>query len=168
MAASILTPIAAGFRPRSRVRGLVDWRLLPAVALLFGASISAAEEMAGKPVLEKNSFYLSSAGFRVQFANDPAAQKSLRALPAHRFVVQGAGHAMRYVYAEPEHLCIFIGTPQAYDNYRKIVSQPVRPSDNPQPDYKSQAGMLLMNQPPRQSTRGDPTNLTDYLHTLPY
>jgi len=157
MAASILTPIAAGFRPRSRVRGLVDWRLLPAVALLFGASISAAEEMAGKPVLEKNSFYLSSAGFRVQFANDPAAQKSLRALPAHRFV-----------YAEPEHLCIFIGTQQAYDNYRKIVSQPVRPSDNPQPDYKSQAGMLLMNQPPRQSTRGDPTNLTDYLHTLPY
>jgi hypothetical protein len=146
---------------------LQAWRLFAAVALSFSASPLAAQDMANKPVLEKTSFYLSSAGFRVQFANDSEAQKALRALPAHRFVAKGTGNAMRYVYAQPEHLCIFVGTPQAYDNYRRIVSQPVRPTDNPQPDYKSQAGMLLMNQPPRQSTRGDPTNLSDYLHTLP-
>ncbi len=168
MAASIIRRAAAGHRHPAGVRGGAAFWLLPALALVLSAGVSAAQVTANKPVLEKTSFYLSSAGFRVQLANDPAAQKALRALPAHRFVVQGAGNAMRYVYAEPEHLCIFVGTAQAYDNYRKIVSQPVRASDNPRPDYKSQAGMLLMNQPPRQSTRGDPTNLTDYLHTLPY
>jgi hypothetical protein len=34
------------------------------------------------------------------------------------------------------------------------------------PDYKTQAGVLLSNQPPRQSTRRDPTTLADYLSTL--
>jgi hypothetical protein len=34
------------------------------------------------------------------------------------------------------------------------------------PDYKTRTGVLLSNQPLRQSTRGDPTNLTDYLSTL--
>jgi hypothetical protein len=34
------------------------------------------------------------------------------------------------------------------------------------PDYKTQAGVLLSNQPLRQSTRGDPTTLSDYLSTL--
>ena len=116
---------------------------------------------------EKNSFYLSSAGFRVQVANDPAGQKALRALPAHRFVINGVGEAVRYFYAEPQHcVCIFVGTQQAYDNYLKFVSQPLKPTDDVAPDYKTQTGVLLSGQPLRQSTRGDPTTLSDYLSTL--
>ena len=73
---------------------------------------------------------------------------------------------MRYSYAEPQHcVCIFVGTQQAYDNYRKILSQPLLPTAM-SPDYKTQAGVLLSNQPPRQSTRRDPTTLSDYLDTL--
>jgi hypothetical protein len=34
------------------------------------------------------------------------------------------------------------------------------------PDYKTQAGVLLSGQPLRQSTKGDPTTLSDYLSTL--
>ena len=149
---------ALAFRP--------SLRLMPAMALLACAAASAAEEPS-KPFLEKNSFYLSSAGFRIQVANDPAGQKALRALPPHRFVTNGSGEAMRYLYAEPERcVCVFVGTQQAYDRYRNLLSQPLKPTDNVPADYKSQAAILLSNQPLRQSTRGDPTNLSDYLSTL--
>jgi hypothetical protein len=139
------------------------------VVLSFCASgLAVAQTPAPTPPsLEKNSFYLTSAGFHAQFANDPAAQKAMRALPAHQFVAKGAGAELRYFYAEPQRCaCIFIGTQQALDNYREILRQPLKPADNMAPDYKSQAGMMLNNQPLRQSTRGDPTTLSDYLSTL--
>jgi hypothetical protein len=187
MPALINWPVAAGHRHLSRVRGIRALRLLPAVVPLVCASVLAAAEAPSQPStsqpstsqpstsqpstsqlsLDKNSFYLTSAGFRVQIANDPAGQKALRALPAHRFVASGVGDALRYSYAEPQHcVCIFVGTQQAYDNYNKMVRQPLRPTDNVPADYKTQAGVLLYGQPLRQSTRGDPTTLSDYLGTL--
>jgi hypothetical protein len=167
MSASIIWPIASGHRHPYRVHGIKALRLIPAVVLLLHAAVSAAVEEPSKPFLDKNSFYLSSAGFRIQFANDPTGQKALRALPAHRFVANGAGDALRYLYAEPQHcVCIFVGTQQAYDRYRNLLSQPLKPTDNVPADYKSQAGMLLSNQPLRQSTIGDPITLSDYLSTL--
>ena len=135
--------------------------------LLLHASLLAAEEPQRKPVLETNSFYLSSAGFRMQVANDPAGQRALRALPAHRFVTNGVGEALRYSYAEPQHcVCIFVGDQLAYDRYRKLLSDQLKRTDSVAPDYKTQAGVLLSGQPLRQSTRGDPTTLSDYLSTL--
>jgi hypothetical protein len=177
MPASINWPVAAGRRHLSRVHGIGALRLFAAVAPLVCASVLAAAEAPGQPStsqpstsqlsLDKNSFYLTSAGFRVQIANDPAGQKALRALPAHRFVASGVGDALRYSYAEPQHcVCIFVGTQQAYDNYSKMLRQPLRPTDNVPADYKTQAGVLLYGQPLRQSTRGDPTTLSDYLGTL--
>lgn len=167
MSASIIWPVAASHRDLFRVFGIRALRLFPAVVLSLYASVVAAVEAPSKPFLEKNSFYLSSAGFLVQLANDPAGQKALRTLPAHRFVVNGVGDAVRYLYAEPQHcVCIFVGTQQAYDRYRKILGQPLTPTDNVPPDYKTQAGVLLSGQPLRQSTRGDPTTLSDYLSTL--
>ena len=161
MSASIIR--AAGHRHLFRGKAL---RLFPAVVLSLYASALAAVEAPGKPVLEKNNFYLSSAGFRIQVANDPAGQKAMRALPAHRFVTEGAGDAMRYYYAEPQRcICVFVGTREAYDRYRQMVSLPLT-STTSTPDYKTQAGVLLSGQPMRQSTKGDPTNLSDYLHTL--
>jgi len=167
MSASIIRPVAASHRHLFRVQGIRALRLFPAVVLLFCATVLAAAEVPGQPSLEKNSFYLSSAGFRIQVANDPAGQKALRALPPHRFVANGAGDAVRYLYAEPQHcVCIFVGTQQAYDNYRKILSEPLKPTNNLSPDYKTQAGVLLSGQPLRQSTRRDPTTLSDYLGNL--
>jgi hypothetical protein len=167
MSASSIRPGAASRQHRFQVQRIRALRLLPVIVPLFCASMPAAAEVPGQPSLEKNSFYLSSAGFRIQVANDPAGQKALRALPPHRFVANGAGDAVRYLYAEPQHcVCIFVGTQQAYDNYRKILSEPVKPTNNPSPDYKTQAGVLLSGQPLRQSTRRDPTTLSDYLGTL--
>jgi len=167
MSASVIAPIAAGHRYVLRDNGIRILRLLPAAALLLYASVSAAVDAPSKPVLERNNFYLSSAGFHIQVANDPAGQKAMRALPARRFVTQGAGDAMRYYYAEPQHcVCVFVGTQQAYDRYQKMVSQPLTSTHNVPADYKTQAGVLLSGQPMRQSTKGDPTNLSDYLDTL--
>jgi hypothetical protein len=167
MSESIIEPVAAGHRRRVRVRGIRVLRLCPALVLLLCGSVRAAEEAPSPPALEKDSFYLKSAGFSVQFANDPAGQKELRALPAHRFVAKGDGDALRYFYAEPQHcVCIFVGTRQAYDSYREMLRQPLRPAHTVSPDYKTTAGVLLSNQPLRQSTRRDPTNLSDYLGTI--
>lgn len=167
MPASIMRPVAPSHRHPVRVHGLGALRLLAAAALLLGSFGLAAAEDQGRPALDKNSLYLRSAGFRVQVANDPAGKKALHALPAHRFVLNGAGEAARYFYAEPDHcVCIFVGTQQAYDRYLKFVSQPLKATDDPAPDYKTEAGVLLSNQPARQSTFADPTTLSDYLNAL--
>jgi hypothetical protein len=62
--------------------------------------------------------------------------------------------------------CASSSAQQAYDRYRDLLSQPLKPTDNVPADYKTQSGLLLSNQPLRQGTRGDPTTLSDYLSTL--
>jgi hypothetical protein len=144
----------------------IGGRVFPALVLLLCASLLVALEMPSKPFLEKNSFYLSSAGFRVRLANDPAGQKAMRALPAHRFVMHKVGDDLRYFYAEPQHcVCIFVGTQQAYDAYRNILSQPLQQADNVAPDYKTQASALLNGQPVWLNTLNDPNSLADYFRT---
>jgi hypothetical protein len=166
-ASSIIRSVAARHRHPFQIHGIRTLRPFAATVLLCCASGLAVAQTPASPSLEKNSFYLSSAGFHAQFANDPAGQKAMRALPAHQFVAKGAGGDLRYFYAEPQRCaCIFVGTQQAYDNYREILRQPLKPADNMSPDYKTQAGTLLSGQPLRQSTRGDPTTLSDYLSTL--
>ncbi|SHK15803.1 hypothetical protein SAMN05444159_2568 [Bradyrhizobium lablabi] len=161
MSASLVRP--ALWRPVC-VRGAGALGVFPAIVLLLCTSLLIALETPSKPFLEKNSFYLSSAGFRVQLANDPAGQKALRALPAHRFVVHKVGDDLRYLYAEPQHcVCIFIGTKQAYDNYRDILSQPLPQADNVAPDYKTQAGALLNGEPVWLNTLNEPDSLAEYL-----
>jgi hypothetical protein len=125
---------------------IVPSRALGASALLLlGASLLVALEPPSKAFLDKNSFYLSSAGFKVQFANDAAGKKAMHALPPHRFVIHNlAGGDVRYLYAEPQHcVCVFIGTRDAYANYRGILAQPLPQADDVAPDYKTQASALL-------------------------
>jgi hypothetical protein len=167
MRASIIRPVAARRRRRFRDHGRETLHLFASAALLLASVGLAAAAEPSRPSLDKNSVYLRSAGFRVQVANDPAGKKALHALPPHRFVLNGSGEAARYFYAEPDHcVCIFVGTQQAYDRYLKFVSQPLKATDDTAPDYKTEAGVLLSNQPLRQSTFGDPTTLSDYLSTL--
>jgi len=136
----------------------------PAIVLLLCASLLVALETPSKPFLDKNSYYLSSAGFRVQVANDPAGKKALQALPPHRFVIHRFGNDVRYLYAEPLHcVCIFIGTQSAYQNYREMLSQPLEQADNIAPDYKSQASALLYGDPYDWNSLNQPDSIADYL-----
>jgi hypothetical protein len=138
--------------------------LFPALALLLGASLLAALEPPSKAFLDKNSFYLTSAGFKPQFANDAAGKKALHALPPHRFVVHNlAGGDVRYLYAEPQHcVCVFIGSKDAYLNYRDILSQPLPQADDVAPDYKTQASALLTGEALGIDTIGDDTVMPYY------
>jgi hypothetical protein len=161
VSASAIPAVASFYSRAFRAAGV-----FPAIILLLGASLLIALEAPSKPFLEKNSFYLSSAGFRVQLANDPAGQKALRALPAHRFVIHRFGSDLRYLYAEPVHcVCIFIGTQANYTDYRDILSQGLPQADDVSPDYKTQASALLYGDPYDYDSLNAPDTIADYLRT---
>ena len=157
---SALSPSPAYARGR-KVLGAV-----PAIALLLCASLLAALEAPSKPFLDKNSFYLSSAGFRVQVANDPAGKAVLHALPPHRFVIHKNGGDVRYLFAEPVHcVCIFIGTEANYRDYRDIRGRGLPQADDVSPDYKTQASALLYGDPYDWDNLNQPDSIADYLRT---
>ena len=141
--------------------------IVPAIVLLLCTSLLVALEAPSKPFLEKNSFYLSSSGFRVQLANDPAGKKAMHALPVHRFVMHKVGGEVRYLYAEPQHCsCIFIGTAQAYNTYRNMINAPSDQPDYVSADYKSQIGAVLNAQPVGLETLDDPGGLAAYFNSV--
>lgn len=152
---------AIGLRPLRAVG------VMPAFVLLLCASLLVALEPPSKPFLDKNSFYLSSAGFRVQLANDAAGKKAMHALPPHRFVVHRIGNDVRYLYAEPQHcVCVFIGTQAAYNSYRDMLSAPPDKPDFVSADYKTQASALLAATPTDLSTFGEADSLADYFRAF--
>jgi hypothetical protein len=162
MFASTTSPSAAAPR-HSRAHGARALALSAALALLTCASWLAALEPPSKPFLDKNSFFLTSAGFKPQFADDAAGKKALRALPPHRFVIHANGGDARYLYAEPRHcVCVFIGSSDAYQNYRAILSQPLPQADDVAPDYKTQASALLTGEAIGIDTIGDDTVASYY------
>jgi hypothetical protein len=163
MSASLIWPIASGHRWPFRARGLTAF-VFPAIVLLLCTSLLVALEAPSKPFLEKNSFLLSSAGFRVKLANDAAGQKALRALPAHRFVMHRNGGNVRYLYAEPNHcVCIFVGTQANYQDYRDILSRGLPQADDVAPDYKTQAGALPYGDPYDWDNLNEPDSIAEYL-----
>ena len=159
-----MTSLSAALPPVSCARSSKLFGYVPAIALLLCASLLAALEAPSKPFLDKNSFYLSSAGFRVQVANDEAGRKALHALPPHRFVVHRTGNDVRDLYAEPNHcVCIFIGTEANYRDYRDILSRPVAQPDDVSPDYKTQASALLYGDPYDWNNLNQPDSVAEYL-----
>ena len=140
--------------------------LLAALALMLGGTVLVALETPSKPFLDRNSFYLSSAGFRVQVANDAAGRRAMDALPPHRFVLHRFGNDVRYLYADPKYcVCIFIGTQQAYQDYRDILSKPVQQPDDVAPDYNTQASALLYGDLYDWDNLNQPDSIADYLRT---
>jgi hypothetical protein len=161
---SAIGPVVSGHSRFFGARSAKAIGALPAIVLLLGASLLAALETPSKPFLEKNSFYLSSAGFRVRLANDAAGQKAMRLLPAHRFVMHNVGGVAHYLYAEPNHcVCIFVGTQANYQDYRDILSSPRAQVDDVSPDYKSQASALLYGDPYDYNSLNAPDSLAEYL-----
>jgi hypothetical protein len=164
MSASMLLPSGAG-GGTLRVRSVRAFGVFAAVIALLCTSLLMALETPSKPFLDKNSFYLSSAGFRVQVANDEAGRKALHALPPHRFVLHKLdGGDVRYLYAEPLYcVCIFIGTRANYQDYRDILSRPLSQPDDVSPDYSTQASALLYGDPYDLTSLDEPDSLAGYL-----
>lgn len=134
------------------------------VVVLLALPLAAGYVAPSKPFLEKNAFYLRSAGFRIRLADDPASLRAMKALPPHRFVIHTkAGGVPHYVYADPGVCnCIFSGTRDNYDSYRDILRQPIPGVADVSPDYKSQAGALLMDEPAYFGALDNDDSLADY------
>lgn len=135
-----------------------------ALLALLPWPLSAQHATPSKPFLEKNAFYLRSAGFNIRLANDPAGQRALKALPSHRFVIHTkAGGVPRYVYADPGVCnCIFTGTLDNYKSYKEILRQPLPGVDDVSPDYKTQASALLMDEPAYFGMLDNDDSMADY------
>lgn len=152
------SPRVAWFRARGVMLVMI------VASALFGAGMLVALETPSQPFLQKNGFYLESAGFRAKFANDAAGAKALRALPAHRFVVHNTANGPRYLYADPKMcVCIFVGNRDSYLAYQDILRRPLPQADYVSPDYKSQAGALLSDDPiPADGIDWQPDSMAEY------
>ena len=63
---------------------------------------------------------LSAAGFRTVLANTPQRQAHLKTLPPDKTVLIQRNGKNYYVYADPAHYQIFVGTPSQYQKYQQL------------------------------------------------
>jgi hypothetical protein len=63
---------------------------------------------------------LSAAGFRTILANTPQRQEQLKALPPDKVTLVQRNGKNYYVYADPAHWQIFVGTPSQYEKYQQL------------------------------------------------
>jgi hypothetical protein len=131
---------------------------------LFSSSPLLADEELSLSFLDKNNFYLSSAGFKVQLANGPKGEKALHALPPHRFVIHTVNGVAHYLFADPKRcVCIFVGNKDNYLSYRSILSQPLGAApNNVEADYKTNA-LTMLNDPLGGGDIDDPDSLAEFL-----
>jgi hypothetical protein len=148
---------------------VLSWRFFPkhvpeallGMVLLFVLPLAAQKAVPSRPVLEKNAFFLTSSGFRVQIANDAATKKVMTSLPSHRFVVHNVGGTPRYLYADPNVcVCVYVGSADAYRSYRDMMTSHLQ-VDNVGPDYGSEINLLL-HDPIDSNSLDNPTSLADF------
>ena len=63
---------------------------------------------------------LSAAGFRTVIANTPERQQHLKTLPPDKVTLVQRNGKNYYVYADPAHWQIFVGTPSQYQQYQQL------------------------------------------------
>ena len=67
---------------------------------------------------------LAAAGFKPQPADTTQRQAALKSMPAHKLSMQNRKGKIVWVYADPTICnCVYLGDEQAYDSYRRMVSQ---------------------------------------------
>jgi hypothetical protein len=136
--------------------------VLIGLSLLLVPPLAAQRAVPSRPVLDKNAFALTSAGFRVHLANDVSTKKLMTSLPSHQFVMHDFGGAPRYLYADPNVcVCVYVGDGNAYQSYRSAMTTHLK-ADNVSPDYGSEVNMLL-RQPVSSNTLENPIPLGDFL-----
>jgi hypothetical protein len=89
-------------------------------AVLLGAvTVTLAACQSAPPDYGAREDQLAAAGFILKPANTPQRHAMMARLPAHRFVMRQQGGTVQYVYADPLVCdCLYVGTQQAYSQYR--------------------------------------------------
>lgn len=90
-----------------------------ACLLLFGLGALIADQMQQRVIMRYEG-NLSIAGFVVHRADTPDLQTRLDLLPPHQMLQRVREGTIRYVYADPDVCrCVYVGSQQAYDLFRK-------------------------------------------------
>lgn len=86
-----------------------------AAAVALALSGCAGHEIANQEDL------LAAAGFRVELANTPAREASLRTLPPEQLVLVRRNGRPIWMYADPERCrCLYVGGQRAYQAYAQL------------------------------------------------
>ncbi|MBS0379497.1 MAG: hypothetical protein JSS29_13490 [Proteobacteria bacterium] len=97
---------------------------LPRAAVLFLVALAVVSCQSAPPNFGAYEDQLAAAGFLMKPANTPARQQMLSRLPPHTFLIRSNGGVTHYVYADPLVCdCLYVGTQQAYDQYRATQMQ---------------------------------------------
>lgn len=93
-----------------------------AVTSIVGAAMLLASCTTDAVQTKENN--LAAAGFVARPANTPAREAMLKRLPPNKFLTRTRGKTVNYIYADPTNCnCLYVGTPQAYGNYRLAQQQ---------------------------------------------
>jgi hypothetical protein len=100
----------ARFWSHRKIRGAL------AVIILGGGGIWLTACQTQGDLIQQESD-LAAAGFVVHIANTAEREAMLNRLPANQFVLRSHNGASHYVYADPGCGCLYVGSPQAFNQY---------------------------------------------------
>jgi hypothetical protein len=90
-------------------------RALAVMIFGFGGIGLTACQTQGELIQQESD--LAAAGFVVHIANTAERQAMLNRLPANQFVLRSQNGISHYVYADPGCGCLYVGSPQAFNQY---------------------------------------------------
>lgn len=91
---------------------------LPLVALATLLSGCALFNQMDAPSTEQS---LVAAGFDVEPANTPQRQAALNSVTPYKLHSVPSGNSMRYLFADPKQNIVYVGGPQEYAAYQKLL-----------------------------------------------
>jgi len=91
-----------------------SFQCLSAVALLA--------LFAGCATTKHTEQMLTAAGFKVVVPHTPQQEQQIKTLPADKLTVAKRGGKTYYVFPDPTHNQLYVGSPQQYQTYQQILS----------------------------------------------
>ena len=93
--------------------------MIIAVARLLVAGCETEQEL-----VQGKEDMLAASGFIIRPASTPERQAAMKTLKPHTFVYEVRNNKPVYLYSDPTVCdCLYIGTEQAYQQYRKLALQ---------------------------------------------
>jgi hypothetical protein len=93
---------------------LASFQLITAVALLALA--------AGCASTKHTEQMLSAAGFKAIVPKTPQQEQQIKTLPADKLTVAKRNGKTYYVFPDPAHNQLYVGSPEQYQTYQQILS----------------------------------------------
>jgi hypothetical protein len=125
---------------------MASWARSALAAVTLAALVGAGCQAGAKKAARQEEM-LSAAGFRTIPADTPERVDALHRLTPGRVTPVLRGERTYYVYPDPKTCgCLYVGTADEYDSYKKIVHQAGNPDPGPVPWNEGALGNAAMNE----------------------